>query len=280
MLKKIKQSLLKAVAPKEKKSQKPVKEKKIKVTKPTKEKKVKAAKPVKEKKVKAAKPVKEKKVNATKEVKEAVEKKDAPIVQKPIIKSGRVYTSHSSQDPLVEIVKIKKQDNEKRVYKIKDYVIYPKHGIGQIVAVEKDVIAGIDINFYKIEITKDKLVLTIPTNQQSHLRPLSSINQINKAISILKGKAKIKRTMWSRRAQEYEQKINSGEIYQIAEVVRDLNKNTDMPVDQSYSERQLFEKAFERLLGEVTVVLESTEEEAKEKLNKALGKTPEKNLVE
>ncbi len=269
MLKKIKQSLLKAVAPKEKKSQKPVKEKKIKVTKPT-----------KEKKVKAAKPVKEKKVNATKEVKEAVEKKDAPIVQKPIIKSGRVYTSHSSQDPLVEIVKIKKQDNEKRVYKIKDYVIYPKHGIGQIVAVEKDVIAGIEINFYKIEITKDKLILTIPTNQQGHLRPLSSIGQVNKAIIILKGKAKVKRTMWSRRAQEYEQKINSGEIYQIAEVVRDLNKNTDMPVDQSYSERQLFEKAFERLLGEVTVVSESTEEEAKEKLNKALGKTPEKNLVE
>ncbi len=94
-----------------------------------------------------------------------------------------------------------------------------------------------------------------------------------------KGKAKVKRTMWSRRAQEYEQKINSGEIYQIAEVVRDLNKNTDMPVDQSYSERQLFEKAFERLLGEVTVVLEATEEEAKEKLNKALGKKPEQALV-
>ena len=280
MLKKIKQSLLKAVAPKEKRSRKPAKEKKIKVTKPTKEKKFKAAKPAKEKKIKVTKPTKEKKVKAIKEVKKTVEEKDTPIVQKPIIKSGRVYTSHSSQDPLVEIVKIKKQDNEKRIYKIKDYVIYPKHGIGQIVAVEKDVIAGIDINFYKIEITKDKLVLTIPTNQQSHLRPLSSINQINKAISILKGKAKIKRTMWSRRAQEYEQKINSGEIYQIAEVVRDLNKNTDMPVDQSYSERQLFEKAFERLLGEVTVVLESTEEEAKEKLNKALGKTPEKNLVE
>lgn len=263
MLKKIKESLLKVVALKEKKSEKPIKKKKTKV-----------AKPIKEKKVKTIK------VKAIKEVKKAIEEKDATIVQKPIIKSGRVYTSHSSQDPLVEIVKIKKQDNEKRIYKIKDYVIYPKHGIGQIVAVEKDVIAGIDINFYKIEITKDKLVLTIPTNQQSHLRPLSSINQINKAISILKGKAKVKRTMWSRRAQEYEQKINSGEIYQIAEVVRDLNKNTDMPIDQSYSERQLFEKAFERLLGEVTVVLESTEEEAKEKLNKALGKTPEKNLVE
>ena len=234
-----------------------------------------AKKIVKEKKIK--KTTKEKKLKKAETVEQP---KTAEVITpaKVTPRSGRVYTS-SSQDPLVEIKKIKKQENEKRIYKIKDYVIYPKHGIGQIVAVEKDTIAGIEIHFYKIEITKDKLVLTIPTNQQNHLRPLSSINQINKAISILKGKAKVKRTMWSRRAQEYEQKINSGEIYQIAEVVRDLNKNTDMPVDQSYSERQLFEKAFERLLGEVTVVLGSNEEEAKEKLNKALGKKTEENLV-
>ena len=95
---------------------------------------------------------------------------------------------------------------------------------------------------------------------------------MNKALAILKGKAKIKRTMWSRRAAEYEQKINSGDIYQIAEVVRDLNKNTDMPVDQSYSERQLFEKAYDRLLGEVSTVLKISEEDGKAKLNKSLGK--------
>ena len=243
---------------------------KAKITKPKLTKKV-----TKEKVTK--KITKEKKVKKTK-VEEQVKTPEVTSPTKVTPRSGRVYTS-SSQDPLIEIKKIKKQENEKRIYKIKDFVIYPKHGIGQIVAVEKDTIAGIEIHFYKIEITKDKLVLTIPTNQQNHLRPLSSINQINKAISILKGKAKVKRTMWSRRAQEYEQKINSGEIYQIAEVVRDLNKNTDMPVDQSYSERQLFEKAFERLLGEVTVVLGSTEEEAKEKLNKALGKKTEENLV-
>ena len=243
---------------------------KAKITKPKLTKKV-----AKEKVTK--KITKEKKVKKTKVV-EQVKTPEVTSPTKVTPRSGRVYTS-SSQDPLIEIKKIKKQENEKRIYKIKDFVIYPKHGIGQIVAVEKDTIAGIEIHFYKIEITKDKLVLTIPTNQQNHLRPLSSVNQINKAISILKGKAKVKRTMWSRRAQEYEQKINSGEIYQIAEVVRDLNKNTDMPVDQSYSERQLFEKAFERLLGEVTVVLGSTEEEAKEKLNKALGKKPEENLV-
>ena len=178
----------------------------------------------------------------------------------------------NAQNDVIEIKKIKKQETEKRVYKVKDHVIYPKHGIGQIISVDKLTIAGIDVSVYKIEITKDKLNLTIPTNQQNHLRPLSSLNQINKALSILKGKAKIKRTMWSRRAAEYEQKINSGDIYQIAEVVRDLNKNTDMPIDQSYSERQLFEKAYDRLLGEVSIVLKISEDEGKVRLNKSLGK--------
>ena len=272
MLNKLKKTLSKVTSKKMSKP-KPTKSVTVKKTKATKVKKAKIVK-VKAVKVKKVKTLNVKKIKADK-----INPNKKVIENKPVIKTGRVYTSHSSQDPLIEIKKIKKQDNEKRTYKIKDYVIYPKHGIGQITAVEKDTIAGIDINFYKIEITKDKLVLTIPTNQQGHLRSLSSTGQVAKAISILKGKAKVKRTMWSRRAQEYEQKINSGEIYQIAEVVRDLNKNTDMPVDQSYSERQLFEKAFERLLGEVTVVLEATEEEAKEKLNKALGKKPEQALV-
>ena len=178
----------------------------------------------------------------------------------------------SQQNDVIEIKKIKKQENEKRLYKVKDYVIYPKHGIGQIISVDKINIASIDVSVYKIEITKDRLNLTIPTNQQQHLRPLSSPNQVNKALAILKGKAKIKRTMCSRRAAEYEQKINSGDNYQIAEVVRDLNKNTDMPVDQSYSERQLFEKAYDRLLGEVSTVLKISEEDGKAKLNKSLGK--------
>ena len=178
----------------------------------------------------------------------------------------------NQQNDVIEIKKIKKQENEKRIYKVKDYVIYPKHGIGQIISIDKLNIANIDVSVYKIEITKDRLNLTIPTNQQQHLRPLSSPNQVNKALTILKGKAKIKRTMWSRRAAEYEQKINSGDIYQIAEVVRDLNKNTDMPIDQSYSERQLFEKAYDRLLGEVSIVLKISEDEGKAKLNKHLGK--------
>ena len=204
-----------------------------------------------------------------------ISKKDLSkkVIEKPPIQNTQFKSSQ--QNEIIEIKKIKKQETEKRTYKVKDYVIYPKHGIGQIISVDKLTIAGIEASVYKIEITKDKLNLTIPTNQQQHLRQLSSLNQINKALSILKGKAKIKRTMWSRRAAEYEQKINSGDIYQIAEVVRDLNKNTDMPVDQSYSERQLFEKAYDRLLGEVSIVLKISEEEGKARLNKALGKKVE-----
>ena len=163
--------------------------------------------------------------------------------------------------------KIKKQPVEKRIYNVKDYVVYPKHGVGKIVSIEKAKIGSIDITFYKVFIEKEKLTLSIPLNQQSHLRHVSSINQINKAITILKGKPKIKRTMWSRRAQEYEQKINSGKLYQLAEVVKDLNKKTDVIAEQSYSERQLFEKAYERLKSEFEVVLG---EKAKIKMDKAL----------
>lgn len=229
------------------------------------------------------KPKKKGSKKAVKKASKALKKKSVKINQKNIKKKPEKNPIQNNQvknqqnNEIIEIKKIKKQDTEKRVYKVKDYVIYPKHGIGQITSVDKLTIAGIEASVYKIEITKDKLNLTIPTNQQQHLRPLSSSNQVNKALTILKGKAKIKRTMWSRRAAEYEQKINSGDIYQIAEVVRDLNKNTDMPVDQSYSERQLFEKAYDRLLGEVSIVLNISETDGKIKLNKSLGKKIEEN---
>ena len=193
------------------------------------------------------------------------------IVQQPASQQKPLTTSQSSTAEII-ITKVAKQESDKKIYKVKDNVIYPKHGVGQIVAIENSVIADIEMTYYKIQITKDKLILTIPVNQQGNLRPISSVNQINKAISILKRKPKIRRTMWSRRAQEYDQKINSGEIYQIAEVVRDLNKNSDIPVDQSYSERQLFEKAYDRLLGEVAIGMQLTNEDAKKKLDKALGK--------
>ena len=170
----------------------------------------------------------------------------------------------------IKIKKITKQPTEKRVYSIRDYVVYPKHGVGKIVSIDKAKIGNIDITFYKVLIEKEKLTLSIPLNQQSHLRHVSSINQINKAINILKGKPKIKRTMWSRRAQEYEQKINSGKLYLLAEVVKDLNKKTDVIAEQSYSERQLFEKAYERLKSEFEVILG---DKAKVKMDKALKRT-------
>ena len=110
----------------------------------------------------------------------------------------------------------------------------------------------------------------VPVNKQSHLRPLATINQVNKCISILKSKPKIKRSMWSRRAQEYEAKISSGKIYELAEVVRDLNKGDDIMVDQSYSERQLFEKAYERILSEFQIILNLSSEDTQKKLDKAL----------
>ncbi len=175
-------------------------------------------------------------------------------------------------DEKPEIKKVKKQATEKKVYNLKDFVVYPKHGVGKIVAIEKANVGEIDIQFYKILVEKEKLTLTVPINQQSKLRPISSINQINKCISILKTKPKIKRTMWSRRAQEYDQKINSGKIYELAEVVKDLNKNTDIIADQSYSERQLFEKAYERLKAEFEAVLKTSPEEVQKKMDKALGR--------
>ena len=169
------------------------------------------------------------------------------------------------QEEKPEIKKIKKQPTEKKIYNLKDFVVYPKHGVGKIIAIEKATIGQIDIQFYKILVEKEKLTLTVPINQQSKLRPIATINQINKCVSILKTKPKVKRTMWSRRAQEYDQKINSGKIYELAEVVKDLNKNTDIIADQSYSERQLFEKAYDRLKSEFEAVLKVSPDEVQKK---------------
>jgi len=213
----------------------------------------------KKKKVKKLKKVKKTKINK--------------IKAKQEIKSVSKKTTSVGPDEKPEIKKIKKQPTEKRIYNLKDYVVYPKHGVGKITAIEKAKIGGIEIQFYKIFIEKEKLTLTVPINQQSKLRHISSINQINKCVSILKTKPKIKRTMWSRRAQEYDQKINSGKIYELAEVVKDLNKNTDIIADQSYSERQLFEKAYERLKSEFEAVLKVSPEDVQKKMDKALGRT-------
>ena len=183
---------------------------------------------------------------------------------------------NSEQKP--EIKKVKKQDTEKKEYKIKDFVVYPKHGVGQITEFKKMNIGGIDIETYILKFEKDKANGMVPVNKQSHLRPLATINQVNKCISILKSKPKIKRSMWSRRAQEYEAKISSGKIYELAEVVRDLNKGDDLMVDQSYSERQLFEKAYDRILTEFQIVLNMNLEDTQKKLDKALKRNLEKQV--
>ena len=174
-----------------------------------------------------------------------------------------------------EIKKIKKQETEKKLFKPKDYIVYPKHGVGQILSISTKMIGGIEVQCYDVKFEKDKAVGLLPINKQSHLRPLSTINQVNKSISILKTKPKIKRSMWSRRAQEYEQKITSGKIYELAEVVRDLNKGDDIMVDQSYSERQLFEKAYERIVSEFQIILNQSTEDTQKKLNKALKRNLE-----
>ena len=193
------------------------------------------------------------------------------------IKSESLRISkNNEQKP--EIKKIKKQETEKKQYKVKEYVVYPKHGVGQINEIKKINIGGIEVETYVLKFEKDKANGMVPVNKQIYLRPLATINQVNKCISILKGKPKIKRSMWSRRAQEYEAKISSGKIYDLAEVVRDLNKGDDLMIDQSYSERQLFEKAYDRLLSEFQIVMDTNLEETQKKLDKALKRNLEKQI--
>ena len=220
------------------------------------------------------KKTKTKKVTTTKIKKnlKTVSKKAAPA--KVDIKTDNLRISKSNEVK-PEIKKVKKQETEKREYKVKDYVVYPKHGVGQITEFKKINIGGIDVETYVLKFEKDKANGMVPVNKQSHLRPLATINQVNKCISILKSKPKIKRSMWSRRAQEYEAKISSGKIYELAEVVRDLNKGDDLMVDQSYSERQLFEKAYERILSEFQIVMGVSLEDAQKKLDKALKRNLE-----
>ena len=233
----------------------------------------------KNKVVKAKKTVKAKKKIVSKKIKKVIKKISPKTSKIKKIAKVKVTTPEQKVDNLrisktnevkPEIKKVKKQETEKKEFKIKDYIVYPKHGVGQITEYKKINIGGIDVETYVIKFEKDKAFGMVPVNKQSHLRPLASINQVNKCISILKSKPKIKRSMWSRRAQEYEAKISSGKIYELAEVVRDLNKGDDLMVDQSYSERQLFEKAYERILSEFQIILGVSLEDTQKKLDKAL----------
>ena len=232
---------------------------------------------VKTKKLKST--LKTKKIKTQNKVNKSVKSKQIKVDKKENSDSNTGLLripKNNEQKP--EIKKVKKQETEKKEYKVKDYVVYPKHGVGQITEFKKMNIGGIDIETYILKFEKDKANGMVPVNKQSHLRPLATINQVNKCISILKSKPKIKRSMWSRRAQEYEAKISSGKIYELAEVVRDLNKGDDLMVDQSYSERQLFEKAYDRILTEFQIILNMSTEDTQKKLDKALKRNLEKQV--
>jgi CarD family transcriptional regulator len=249
-----------------------------KIFKKTPEKKVKKkdfAKVTKKPKAKVAKkiiPIKKNKIKKKTTVK--IKKNLKAVITKVEVKTDNLRISKSNEVK-PEIKKVKRQETEKKEYKVKDYVVYPKHGVGQITEFKKINIGGIDVETYVLKFEKDKANGMVPVNKQSHLRSLATINQVNKCISILKSKPKIKRSMWSRRAQEYEAKISSGKIYELAEVVRDLNKGDDLMVDQSYSERQLFEKAYERILSEFQIVMGVSLEDTQKKLDKALKRNLE-----
>ena len=251
-------------------------EKKIKKKPTTKVTKKPATKVTKKPKTKAAKKIiLIKKSKESKKIKKNLKTVSIkPNLQKVEVKSDNLRISKSNEIK-PEILKVKKQETAKKEYKVKDYVVYPKHGVGQITEFKKINIGGIDVETYVLKFEKDKANGMVPVNKQSHLRPLATINQVNKCISILKSKPKIKRSMWSRRAQEYEAKISSGKIYELAEVVRDLNKGDDLMVDQSYSERQLFEKAYERILSEFQIVMNVPLEDTQKKLDKALKRNLE-----
>ena len=244
----------------------------------------KTKKVVKKKAKTVKKVIKPKKVSKVVKIKKVTKESNKKKIIKDLKKKDKVEVKtdplripkNNEQKP--EIKKVKKQDTEKRIFKVKDYVVYPKHGVGQITETKKINIGGIDVETYILKFEKDKANGMVPVNKQSHLRPLATINQINKCVSILKSRPKIKRSMWSRRAQEYEAKISSGKIYDLAEVVRDLNKGDDIMIDQSYSERQLFEKAYERLLTEFQIVMGSSLEDAQKKLDKALKRNLEKQI--
>jgi CarD family transcriptional regulator len=168
-----------------------------------------------------------------------------------------------------------KKTTQRQGFKTGEYIVYPAHGVGQIVAIEEQEVAGAKLELFVINFVKDKMTLRVPTAKIASvgMRKLAEGPLVKKALETLKGRARIKRTMWSRRAQEYEAKINSGDIVAIAEVVRDLYRSEQQP-EQSYSERQLYEAALDRLAREIAAVQRITETEAVKEIEGALAKGP------
>jgi len=198
--------------------------------------------------------------------KAAVKPAVKPVAHKPAAKPAAVA-------PRVE--EPKKVLTQRQGFKTNEFVVYPAHGVGQILAIEDQEIAGAKLELFVINFMKDKMTLRVPTAKVANvgMRKLSEPALVKRALETLKGRARVKRTMWSRRAQEYEAKINSGDIVAIAEVVRDLYRSESQP-EQSYSERQLYEAALDRLSREIAVVQHVTETEAVKEVESQLAKSP------
>ncbi|MGC2181109.1 MAG: CarD family transcriptional regulator [Bradyrhizobium sp.] len=196
----------------------------------------------------------------------------AQAVAKPVVTAKPVAPAPRVED--------KKPLTQRQGFKTNEFVVYPAHGVGQILAIEEQEIAGARLELFVINFMKDKMTLRVPTAKVANvgMRKLSEPVLVKKALETLKGRARVKRTMWSRRAQEYEAKINSGDIVAIAEVVRDLYRSESQP-EQSYSERQLYEAALDRLSREIAVVQHVTETEAVKEIESQLAKSPRRGAT-
>ncbi|WP_084800942.1 CarD family transcriptional regulator [Bradyrhizobium sp. Tv2a-2] len=202
----------------------------------------------------------------------------------PVAKAAAPKTVAKPAAPAKPVVAAKPEEKkvvtQRQGFKANEFVVYPAHGVGQILAIEEQEIAGAKLELFVINFIKDKMTLRVPTAKVANvgMRKLSDQALVKKALETLKGRARVKRTMWSRRAQEYEAKINSGDIVAIAEVVRDLYRSESQP-EQSYSERQLYEAALDRLSREIAVVQHSTETEAVKEIESQLAKSPRRGAA-
>jgi CarD family transcriptional regulator len=234
-----------------------------------------AAKPLAAKPV-AAKPVTAKSAAPVKPVKPAPEAKKnvKPAAPAPVAKAAAPQAAPApAAKPVVAPPVAAAPVVRKLVFKVNELVVYPAQGVGKVSMIEEQEIAGVKLELYIVEFEKEKLRLKVPTSraEQKGMRRLSDKTQIESALKVLKGRARIKRTMWSRRAQEYDAKINSGDIMAVAEVVRDLYRSERQP-EQSYSERQLFEQALDRMAREIAAVKKIDDDQAVKELEEYLSK--------
>jgi len=189
-------------------------------------------------------------------------------------KCEQVNGAGNLQQSEMSVMPERKKPQQRHGFRTNEYIVYPAHGVGRIVAIEEQEIAGATLELFVINFEKDKMTLRVPTGKLEivGMRKLSEDKIVKKALTTLKGKARVKRTMWSRRAQEYEAKINSGNLVAIAEVVRDLYRSEAQP-EQSYSERQLYEAALDRMAREIAAVERMDEASAVAKIDDVLAKT-------